>query len=80
MARLLIESVSYEFYYCYGCREWSKGRYPNPKNIFLVRDVRLSKALTRFYVWKLESAYNMDLIGPLHSIWRRLKATLPSGR
>ncbi len=79
-ARLLLESVLYEFYYCYSCREWSKGRYPNPKTIFPVREIRLAKALTRFYVWRLESAYNVDLIGPLHSLWRRLKAALHSGQ
>ena|SRR5438309_8729918 len=72
-ARLLTESSFYDFYYCFNCREWSKGRYPNPKTIFLVRDIRLSRALTRFYIWKLELAQGMNLGNSLQSIWRRLR-------
>ena len=72
-ARLLTESSLYDFYYCYNCREWSRGRYPNPKTIFLVRDMKLSRALTRSYIWKLELAEGMNLGSSLQSIWRRLK-------
>jgi hypothetical protein len=76
-ARLLIESAMYDFYYCYHCREWSRGRYPSPKAIFLIRDIKLSKALTRFYLWKLEFAQEMTMTNPLKSVWRGLRSRSP---
>jgi hypothetical protein len=72
-ARLLIESALYDFYYCFHCREWSKGRYPGPKAIFLVKDIKLSKALTRFYLWKLEFAQEMSITNSVRAIWNGLR-------
>jgi hypothetical protein len=72
-ARLLIESALYDYYYCSHCREWSRGRYPHPKAISPVGDIRLSRALTRFYLWKLEFAEQTQVTKSLRSVWRGLR-------
>jgi hypothetical protein len=73
-ANLLVESLHWNFYYCYRCGNWFKTHFKDRRLTFQVRDKKMIRALTWYYNSQVEAFENAPSIGEdLKTAWTKFK-------